>query len=116
MRLIDVRKLELQWFSDDAIPEYAILSHTWGSDEVNYQDFIWISRARALSTSTSPVSTQDAQNTLMLALELMIRGSSETLLGGLSEEDLMKRVGYSKIVNAAEQARGQGCNYLWVDT
>jgi hypothetical protein len=50
----------------------------------------------------------------MLALELMIRGSSGP--GGLSEEDLLKRVGYSKILNAAEQAQGLGCNYLWVDT
>lgn len=116
MRLIDVRTLELQWFNDNAIPKYAILSHTWGPDEVNYQEFVWISRTRALSASTNLASTQDAQNTLMLALELMIHGSSGTPLGSLSEEDLMKRVGYSKIVNAAEQARGQACNYLWVDT
>jgi hypothetical protein len=52
----------------------------------------------------------------MLALEMMIRGTSEMPLSGFSEENLMTRVGYSKIVNAAEQARGQGCQYLWVDT
>ncbi|KAI5378639.1 hypothetical protein J4E82_002525 [Alternaria postmessia] len=114
MRLINVRTLELQWFNDDAIPKYAILSHTWGSDEVNYQEFVWISKARAISASPNLASTQDAHNTLMLALELMIRGSSGP--GGLSEEDLLKRVGYSKILNAAEQAQGLGCNYLWVDT
>lgn len=114
MRLINVRTLELQWFNDDAIPKYAILSHTWGSDEVNYQEFVWISKARTISASPNLASTQDAHNTLMLALELMIRGSSGP--GGLSEEDLLNRVGYSKILNAAEQAQGLGCNYLWVDT
>ena len=120
MRLIDVRTLELRWFNDDAVPKYAILSHTWGGDEVNYQEYVWISRARALSASTNlasaPTGSQDARTTLMLALEMMIRGSSEMPLGGLSEKDLMTRIGYSKIVNAAEQAQGQGCHYLWVDT
>jgi hypothetical protein len=120
MRLIDVRTLELQWFNDDIVPKYAILSHTWGPDEVNYQEYLWISRARALSTSINSASTpkgnQDERTSLMLALEMMIRGSAEMPPGGLSEENLMTRVGYSKIVNAAEQARGQGCHYLWVDT
>ena len=33
----------LTWFSKDPIPEYAILSHTWGrgeNDEVTYQEII----------------------------------------------------------------------------
>ena len=46
MRLVhagdDGRSLSLQEFFDDKIPEYAILSHTWGldSEEVSYQDFM----------------------------------------------------------------------------
>ena len=120
MRLIDTRTLELGWFNDNEIPTYAILSHTWGPDEVSHQEYVWISRARTLSASSMPVSLsqndQHAQASLMLALEMMIRGNSGALSGGMSESDLMKRVGYSKIINAAEQARGQGCNYLWVDT
>ena len=120
MRLIDTRTLELRWFNDNEIPVYAILSHTWGPDEVSHQEFVWINRARALSASPIPASTspsgQDAQTALMLALEMMIRGNSGVPSRSLSESHLMKRVGYSKIINAAEQARGQGCNYLWVDT
>ncbi|KAI8634254.1 ankyrin repeat-containing domain protein [Xylariaceae sp. FL1651] len=40
MRLINVRTLKLEEFLDDAIPEYAILSHTWGNDseELSYHD------------------------------------------------------------------------------
>lgn len=34
----DVNQLELQYFISDAIPEYAILSHTWTDDEVSFQD------------------------------------------------------------------------------
>ncbi|KAH8628587.1 hypothetical protein IG631_15844 [Alternaria alternata] len=46
MRLVhagdDGRSLSLQEFFDDKVPEYAILSHTWGldSEEVSYQDFM----------------------------------------------------------------------------
>ncbi|USP78162.1 hypothetical protein yc1106_05436 [Curvularia clavata] len=119
MRLIDTRTLELRWFNDNEIPAYAILSHTWGPDEVIYQEFVWIHRARALSASSVRASSQDnqdARTALMLALEMMIRGNSDASLGSFSENDLMKRMGYSKIINAAEQARGQGCDYLWVDT
>ncbi|KAK0647983.1 heterokaryon incompatibility protein-domain-containing protein [Cercophora newfieldiana] len=39
MRLIDTKTLALSEFFGDAIPEYAILSHTWGSEEVTLQDW-----------------------------------------------------------------------------
>lgn len=38
MRLINTTTLELQDFTLTTIPPYAILSHTWGSDEVSFQD------------------------------------------------------------------------------
>ena len=38
MRLLDSKTLQLKEFPDNAIPSYAILSHTWGSDEVSYTD------------------------------------------------------------------------------
>ncbi|EHK17332.1 uncharacterized protein TRIVIDRAFT_137229, partial [Trichoderma virens Gv29-8] len=38
MRLIDTSTLELIWFPK-APPPYAILSHTWGLDEVTFADF-----------------------------------------------------------------------------
>ena len=125
MRLIDARTIELTWFNDNEIPKYAILSHTWGSDEVTYQELVWINRAKALSTpsmdqsssSAASSTSQDEQATLMLAaMEMMIRGNSRTTLGSITEEDLMRREGYSKIIHAAEEARGQGCDYIWVDT
>ncbi|KAI4135929.1 MAG: hypothetical protein LQ341_005822 [Variospora aurantia] len=39
MRLINTSTLEFREFFDSEIPEYAILSHRWGSDEASYQDF-----------------------------------------------------------------------------
>ncbi|KAJ8128534.1 hypothetical protein O1611_g5099 [Lasiodiplodia mahajangana] len=38
MRLLNVRTRQLQEFIGDAIPPYAILSHTWGEDEVSFED------------------------------------------------------------------------------
>jgi hypothetical protein len=38
MRLIHTTRLELQPFLDDSIPDYVILSHTWGDEEVTLQD------------------------------------------------------------------------------
>ncbi|RWA08664.1 hypothetical protein EKO27_g6456 [Xylaria grammica] len=39
MRLIDVKTLELKEFHHD-IPPYAILSHTWGHEEVTLQEYL----------------------------------------------------------------------------
>src|SRR5690349_17809837 len=37
MRLINVETLGLEEFFGDNVPKYAILSHTWGSEEVSFQ-------------------------------------------------------------------------------
>ena len=40
MRLIDAARLELCSFMDESqLPSYAILSHTWGGDEVTLEQF-----------------------------------------------------------------------------
>jgi len=38
MRLLNVKTVLLEVFLDGKIPHYAILSHTWGEDEVSFQD------------------------------------------------------------------------------
>ncbi len=39
MRLLETTSLDLQEFSDE-IPQFAVLSQTWGKDEVSYQEMI----------------------------------------------------------------------------
>ncbi|KAI0449795.1 heterokaryon incompatibility protein-domain-containing protein [Xylaria acuta] len=39
MRLINTQSLELEEFFGSIIPKYAILSHTWGMEEVTFQDW-----------------------------------------------------------------------------
>jgi hypothetical protein len=38
MRLLNNSSLRLESFFDSAIPEYAILSHTWGKEEILFDD------------------------------------------------------------------------------
>jgi hypothetical protein len=38
MRLLNTSTLRLESFFDSEIPEYAILSHTWGKEEVLFDD------------------------------------------------------------------------------
>jgi hypothetical protein len=38
MRLLNVKTRQLEEFFGDEIPDYAILSHTWGKEEVTFQD------------------------------------------------------------------------------
>jgi hypothetical protein len=37
MRLLNTKTFELQDFFEDATPAYAILSHTWETEEVTYK-------------------------------------------------------------------------------
>jgi hypothetical protein len=36
MRLLNVNSLELEEFIEDSVPKYAILSHTWATEEVTF--------------------------------------------------------------------------------
>ncbi|KAE8149239.1 heterokaryon incompatibility protein-domain-containing protein [Aspergillus avenaceus] len=38
MRLLNARTLKIEEFAEYNVPSYAILSHTWGDDEVTFQD------------------------------------------------------------------------------
>ena len=128
MRLIDVDTLELRSFTDDGIPPYAILSHTWGADEISYQELVWINRIKALSgafdqpslsSSFTSSSSQDEQSSLMLAsMEMLLRGNWNpgTSTGSMTEEDFRARPGYSKIINTAREVRDLKLKWVWIDT
>ncbi len=40
MRLLNTGKLEIKQFGDNEVQSYAILSHTWGNEEVTFQDMV----------------------------------------------------------------------------
>ncbi|KAI1738466.1 heterokaryon incompatibility protein-domain-containing protein [Xylaria scruposa] len=62
MRLIDTHTLSLLEFVGDSIPPYAVLSHTWGEDEVTFQDMrTW--------SATEKIGWQKARSACQLAAQ-----------------------------------------------
>ncbi|KAF2689301.1 hypothetical protein K458DRAFT_462205 [Lentithecium fluviatile CBS 122367] len=47
MRLLHSETLEFHEFYDSSIPQYAILSHTWGDGEMSYQDMCQLQKVEA---------------------------------------------------------------------
>lgn len=126
MRLLDVDTLEIKTFSENNLPEYAILSHTWGPDEVTYQELSLILRLRSMSdicdsqaTETAGTGNDNSSTAVLLAaMEMLVRGNWAygSSLPDISEETLMKRYGYAKIVNSAKEAKKLGYQWIWIDT
>ena len=40
MRLLNTKSLELKAFPGKQVPDYAILSHTWGKDEITFEEAV----------------------------------------------------------------------------
>ncbi|KAF1962252.1 hypothetical protein CC80DRAFT_542570 [Byssothecium circinans] len=128
MRLIDVDNLEIITFHEHEVPEYAILSHTWGPDECSYHEMCMIARMRSMSDAFNSSQQASSPNsngylsgnaTVMLAaVEMLVRGnwSFGAGLPDFSEEALMKREGYAKIVNSAKLTKELGYQWIWCDT
>ncbi|KAK3322641.1 heterokaryon incompatibility protein-domain-containing protein, partial [Apodospora peruviana] len=47
MRLINTKTLQIEDFSGRKAPRYAILSHTWGNEELTFQDWLYIQRLKS---------------------------------------------------------------------
>jgi hypothetical protein len=88
MRLIDTTTLRLVSKHDGDVPNYAILSHTWGSDddEVSFQDLQDLSSSRVRQPN------------------------------GPFAHRITKKPGFAKIKDSARLAKSQGFHYIWVDT
>ncbi|KAI0382155.1 heterokaryon incompatibility protein-domain-containing protein [Hypomontagnella monticulosa] len=64
MKLINCSTKKLEEFFEPNIPPYAILSHTWGDDEVTYEDFI-----HRISDRTTQKGWPKIEKTCLLASE-----------------------------------------------
>jgi Heterokaryon incompatibility protein (HET) len=90
MRLINTETLELHEFFDAAVPRHAILSHTWGPEEVTFQDWLYARH-------------QNPPRWGWVYIE--------------EEVDKVKaKLGYIKIANACRQASTDHLSWIWVDT
>lgn len=91
MRLLHISTFKLVRFFDRSLPPYAILSHTWGDDEITLQEM--------------EGSTLELQS---LKVKL--------IKGKFGDDGPSGRKGMLKIVGSALQAVLDGFEYIWIDT
>ena len=87
MRLLNTTTLKLHEFFDAEIPQYAILSHTWGAEEVTFQEM-------------TDVFDEDGCQC----------GKAN------KRAKTLAKAGYQKIWACCRQAKSDGLYYAWVDT
>lgn len=85
MRLIDVHTYRLKEFHHD-VPQYAILSHTWGDEEVTFQEYRLLTEHRSICSIN------------------------------IDAREVKKKAGFVKIVGACRRAQDDKLGYLWCDT
>ncbi|KAI4191009.1 MAG: hypothetical protein L6R41_000398 [Letrouitia leprolyta] len=92
MRLLHVSDLTLESFVDEECPPYAILSHTWGREEISLQEL-------QLPKTYS-----------------LLRSAKECLAKEVVCDSLYYTQGCLKIAGCALQAQRDGLDYIWCDT
>ncbi|KAF2792879.1 HET-domain-containing protein [Melanomma pulvis-pyrius CBS 109.77] len=105
MRLLHAETLEFRIFDEHNLPKYIILSHTWGGDEVSYQDMCWLQKLQNMPT--------ELKSNPLYALFLSAGGGA---MLPSSQEAITERAGYAKIAQTARIALTMQCKYFWVDT
>ncbi|KAH8776824.1 heterokaryon incompatibility protein-domain-containing protein, partial [Hyaloscypha sp. PMI_1271] len=89
MRLLNTKTLELKEFIEKPLQGYAILSHTWGDDEVLYEDMKYRNAMKKKHRSSMKKKRRNA---------------------------MKKKRGYQKIVKCCELALAAGYDWVWIDT
>ena len=87
-------KFELIEEFGSQIPKYAILSHTWGDDEVTYE------HVRAPTAFERRLLSND----------------SEATYEHIRDQNVRECKAYSKVVGAMRQAASEGHEHIWIDT
>jgi hypothetical protein len=106
MRLLHATTLEFEVFHDNQTPQYLILSHTWGNEEVTYQDMRFLQQCHALPYSLNNNSI------LMPALE----AAAGLKISAMDRIPVQARIGYEKILKTAKLAKEHELDYFWIDT
>lgn len=104
MWLIKTSTIQLHYFNDNATPPYAILSHTWGDAEVSFQELKQVSERQEKKTVIDRVKHKVA-----------VQRSSQVDITN-TDEEVLTRSGYKKIVRTCQEARSRNLHWAWVDT
>lgn len=121
MRLINTTTLELEEYPG-LVPRYAILSHTWGADEVTLQDW---REAHGLGDITKLYSTLSLPSPIIPPSDVTtpphptapINHASTWPAASTTLNDHNRTpLGLHKILHASLRARADDLPYLWADT
>ncbi len=94
MRLLHTIYHSFHEFYHD-IPQYAILSHTWGDEEISHHDWLFLLESSGAAESKTLVENQKSTEKVH-----RLRG----------------KAGYRKIIECCQIALRQGFVYVWIDT
>ncbi|KAK0622687.1 hypothetical protein B0T14DRAFT_514279 [Immersiella caudata] len=108
MRLINIDTMKMEEFFGSQVPRYVILSHTWGRQEISYQDYMWL-------------DNYDQELAEGIIDEFMPRQRQRVIQKANS---MRAREGYEKVQRFAAFAQDlrltgpehQHTSYIWVDT
>lgn len=113
MRLINVETRRMEEFFDNDEPEYLILSHTWGEEEISFQDYMWL--------------LNYDEEVAAGILDELPRKQRDRIIG--KAEALRRRSGYHKVSSFIDRAHKMYASYfqlesweipellyVWVDT
>lgn len=105
MRLLNSISLDFRAFNDEQLPPYAILSHTWGNEEISYQEQRLVQRLAALPHKLRHDEAYVASLEIAAGLDFCVTG-----------RNIKSRAAYHKIERTAVIARQMGLRWFWVDT
>ena len=127
MRLINIETLDLEEFIGEP-PPYAILSHTWGQEEVSFQEYNWL-REQQKELEEDPEIRDEIGPRRFARLERKMKSIQEKagfrkILGcvNLVIEDLKFRLEFRSTRTESASSEDSGyeesndIKYLWVDT
>lgn len=103
MRLINVNTGILEEFWGGKKPNYAILSHTWGPEEVTFVEVQRVTRAQK-------------DEKVVYETQAMHLPGFATPQASFLQRPIESKAGYGKIKMACQQADKDGFQYIWIDT
>lgn len=102
MRLINVETGILEEFWGESIPKYAILSHTWGPEEVTFAE------VQRFAVQNNGIAAHVSQAVYLPGFA--------TPQASLFQRPIDSKAGYQKIKMACQEAAKDKFKYIWIDT
>ena len=109
MRLLNAKTFKFKEFNDAQLPPYAILSHTWGSEEVSYKEIRFVQQIVTLPDHLR-------KNEIALTALTVAAGIESDQTQSDWRKTFTNRAGLKKILGTAKLASEKQLDWVWLDT